>query len=420
MERSKPGLLLAKIEGTYGTDPVPTAGSNVIGAWRGTVSFDISGESIQRAILDPAYNRVIGYQSMKQCAISFRTELRGNRVSAASNDIAKGSSSFAVEIDPLLRSCDLTATYVAESGSGTRDGYVYYRPVLPTTEFGSSVTFYLYSEGKLYKATGCKGDVSAVLEAGKLCFLDWKFSGFYNVPTDNTPIPTGTFLATAPPLLERPATVLSAVTVVATSSSGLLFTYTAHGLFNGDRVKFDGTTRPTGIASGTYYYVVNVTANTFKVAATLGGSAIAYTDAGVAVTMTTLRSLLAGTMIAPVFQTLNFKLGNVVSMRADGNSSNGIKGWCITDRVSSADVDTESELEATDPRWTDWATPTLRNLRLNLGTATGNRFALDCTTQLTKVTYGERNGIRTQSQQLDIVNANVGDTPGAALALIFQ
>jgi hypothetical protein len=420
MERSKPGLLLAKIESTYGTDPTPTAGSNVIGAWRGTVNLDISADSIQRAILDPGYNRVIGYQSMKQCAISFRTEVRGNRTGAASNDIAKGSSTYAIEIDSLLKSCDLTPTYVAESSGGARDGFVFYRPALPSTEFGSSVTFYLYSEGKLYKATGCKGDVSAVMEAGKLCFFDWKFSGFYNVPTDNTPIPTGTFLTTAPPLLETPSNVLSAVSVTASSSSGLLITYNSHGLFNGDRVKFGGTAVPGNLTAGTYYYLRDVTANTFKLAATLNGTAIAYSSAGTAVTMTSLRSLLTGTLITPVFQTFNFKLGNVVSMRPDGNSSNGIKGWCITDRASSVDVDTESELEATDPRWADWAAPTLRNVRLNLGTASGNRFAIDCTTQLTKLTYGERNGIRTQSQQLDIVNANVGDTPGAELALIFQ
>lgn len=414
------GLLLMKAESTYGTDPTPTPGSNNIGVVRDTVNFAPEGDTFQRAILDPGFGRVIGNLTMQRCSLSFRTELRGNRTAAASNDVAKGSSSYPIEIDPLLQACDLTPTYVAESGSGVRDGLAIYRPAIPSTEFGASLTAYFYSEGKVYKMNGLKGDLTAQFNAGKISYADWSFQGFYNVAVDNTPIPTGTFLTTLPPKLEKPASFLNATSVVASSSSGLLLTATAHGLFNGDRVKFGGTAVPGNITAGTYYYLRDVTANTFKVAATLNGTAIAYSSAGTSVTATSIRSLLIGAHLTPVFQTATFKLGNQVSMRPDGNSSNGIKGWCVTDRASTIDIDPESELEATDPRHTDFVTPTLRNIRLNQGTASGNRVCLDCTGQLTKLGYGDRNGIRTQPLTHEIVQANIGDTPGSELALIFQ
>lgn len=57
---------------------------------------------------------------------------------------------------------------------------------------------------------------------------------------------------------------------------------TAHGLANGDRVYLTsaGGSVPAGLTSGTIYFVVNTAADTFKVAATLGGSAIDITGVG--------------------------------------------------------------------------------------------------------------------------------------------
>lgn len=75
-------------------------------------------------------------------------------------------------------------------------------------------------------------------------------------------------------------------TVVVTSSSGALFTAANTGIPNGSLVTLGGTVAPTGFTLGQTYYAVsaNVGAKTFKLAATRGGGAIAYTDAGTAVT----------------------------------------------------------------------------------------------------------------------------------------
>lgn len=67
-------------------------------------------------------------------------------------------------------------------------------------------------------------------------------------------------------------------------SSGLLCTRVSHGMTDGHRIRVInsgvGTAPPTGLAEWTDYFVRDATADAFRVATTLGGSAIAYTDAG--------------------------------------------------------------------------------------------------------------------------------------------
>jgi hypothetical protein len=59
-----------------------------------------------------------------------------------------------------------------------------------------------------------------------------------------------------------------------------VITANAHGLLNGETLRFKGSDLPGGLAQITVYYVRDVTTNTFKVAATSGGAAINLTDAG--------------------------------------------------------------------------------------------------------------------------------------------
>lgn len=69
-------------------------------------------------------------------------------------------------------------------------------------------------------------------------------------------------------------------------------TKTGHGLENGMRVRFfsSGGSLPSGINFGVDYYVVSKTTNDFRIATTLGGSAITITGTGSG-TLTYLRSL---------------------------------------------------------------------------------------------------------------------------------
>lgn len=65
-----------------------------------------------------------------------------------------------------------------------------------------------------------------------------------------------------------------------TTDTGDLFTDNDHGLLDGERLIFETITTTTGISINTYYYVRDSTANTFKVATTAGGSAVAITGDG--------------------------------------------------------------------------------------------------------------------------------------------
>lgn len=65
-------------------------------------------------------------------------------------------------------------------------------------------------------------------------------------------------------------------TVTVTIATPGVFTWTAHGLANGQVVSLSTTgVLPTGLAAATNYFVVSTAANTFQLSATLGGTGIA-------------------------------------------------------------------------------------------------------------------------------------------------
>lgn len=96
-----------------------------------------------------------------------------------------------------------------------------------------------------------------------------------------------------------PATTITAQTAInsntftASSSSGLLLTYT-NDFNNLSKVRFTTTTTlPTGLVAGTDYWLIRVSATTARVATTfanaIAGTAIAFTDAGTGTHTVTLR-----------------------------------------------------------------------------------------------------------------------------------
>jgi hypothetical protein len=64
------------------------------------------------------------------------------------------------------------------------------------------------------------------------------------------------------------------------TDTGDLVNATAHGFSQGDIIVFTSITSTTGISTNTVYYVRSVTANTFQVASTASGSALALTTNG--------------------------------------------------------------------------------------------------------------------------------------------
>lgn len=74
--------------------------------------------------------------------------------------------------------------------------------------------------------------------------------------------------------------VLQAGATCTFTDVGDLVTDTAHGLSNGQIVRFSTITTTTGITENTDYYVVNKTTDTFQVAATAGGTPLTLTTDG--------------------------------------------------------------------------------------------------------------------------------------------
>ena len=72
----------------------------------------------------------------------------------------------------------------------------------------------------------------------------------------------------------------AAAIATTTTASTDVFNATAHGLANGTQVVLSDLVTTTGVSEDTVYYVVSTSANTFKLAATLGGTALTLTGDG--------------------------------------------------------------------------------------------------------------------------------------------
>ena len=153
--------VLAKIETTYGTDPVPTGGANALLVSNLSIN-PIDSQNVDRDIIR-AYlggsEQLLGtrYQSM-----SFDCELVGS-----------GTVAVAPAWGALLRACGMGEVITA----ATR---VDYTPISTAFE---SVTIYWYDDGVLHKATGCRGNVKPMWKIGERPMLSFSFIGIYNSPT---------------------------------------------------------------------------------------------------------------------------------------------------------------------------------------------------------------------------------------------
>ena len=123
------------------------------------------------------------------------------------------------------------------------------------------------------------------------------------------------------------------------SDSGLKLTDEDHGLINGTVIQITTTgTVPTGLSLSTNYYVVSKTDDTFKIATTSGGSAIAYTDDG------------SGTHSwhKPTIYTVDGDNSSLYTV--DENvilSGYSISNWNSTQRVMAVTVNSSTDTEIT-------------------------------------------------------------------------
>jgi len=150
-------LVLAKIETTYGVDPIPTTSANAIITTKPT--FEIIEKTLERPYVLPAYGKPPQMKVGEGVKVSFATEFKGS-----------GSSGTAPKIGALIRACNFTETIQA----GTS---VTYAP--NSSQTGESLTLYIYIDGILHKVHGCVGSFKFSGGLNEIAKLEFEFTGLY-------------------------------------------------------------------------------------------------------------------------------------------------------------------------------------------------------------------------------------------------
>lgn len=185
-------VVLAKIESTYNTDPVPTGASNAVLVQN--AAFSLEGLRMNDR---PAVRANIGKLQQifggKLGKLTFDVEVKGS-----------GTAGTAPEAGVLLRACGMGETVVASTS-------VTYKPISSSHE---SLTLYWYEGGrKLHKLTGARGSVSLKLSAGGLALYSFEFTGHHVDPTDVSQ-PTPTYSSQVPRAALNMAVSLGGVTSI--------------------------------------------------------------------------------------------------------------------------------------------------------------------------------------------------------------
>lgn len=154
-------VLLALVEGTYGSDPTPTGGANAMLVSKPQLT-PISAQNVLRDVM-------VGYLGQKE-------ELVGTRFMQCQFDVelaGSGTAGTRPAFGDLLLGCALAETISAV----TRVDYT------PISTALQSVTFYWYDDGVLHKMKGARGDVGVKLGIGGIPVLSFTFKGLYSTPT---------------------------------------------------------------------------------------------------------------------------------------------------------------------------------------------------------------------------------------------
>lgn len=175
----KKSVLLAKIHAVYEDDPVPVAATDAV-----KVENLSHGPSNQKMVEQPNIKNTLGKE--KQLFGTFLWDI-------SFDVLVKGSgvAGTAPEYGSLLRACGLGEIIVLATS-------VSYAPI--STGF-EAVAIYIYEDGKLYKITGCRGNVSFAGEAGGAGKLSFTFTGHKNQIID-APLTNPTLDTTEAPMIK--------------------------------------------------------------------------------------------------------------------------------------------------------------------------------------------------------------------------
>jgi len=253
---SRKRVLLARIESTYGTDPVPTGASHAVLVRNMDVTPQ-ENDLVARDLIRPYLGNSEQIPAGTRARVSFEVEMAG-----------AGTAGTAAPWSALIRACGFAESLVAANvtgtaqagaastitlhagasavdnfyrnqiirltggtGSGQRrqiiaysgstkvatvapawattpnatstfqiDAGAYYSPISgPSISSFPSVTLYFNVDGVLHRLTGARGTVSISMEAKQIPVFRFEFTGIYNAVTD-TAAPTPVYTAWQTPL----------------------------------------------------------------------------------------------------------------------------------------------------------------------------------------------------------------------------
>jgi len=175
----KRALIAAKAESTYNTDSSPGA-TDVVRVENLEVNLAEGARMHERPALRGTLGQLKHVYGGALVGINFDVPVAGS-----------GTAGTAPEFGDLLKAAGMSETVVADTS-------VTYEPASSDHD---SATIYFYEDGTLYKATGCRGNVSFNGEAGKYGVLSFSMIGHVTGPTDASLI-SGTFSTVVPPIIE--------------------------------------------------------------------------------------------------------------------------------------------------------------------------------------------------------------------------
>lgn len=154
--------LLAKIEGTYGTDPVPAGDTNAIQAHDVQLTPIAGGEEMRDLLLP-----YMGHQGVLLTGnygmVEFGVEIAG-----------AGAAGDAPAYGPLLRACGLSETLTASTDA-------VYEPVSTAFE---AVTLYYSLDGVRHILLGCRGNVTMEFAPSRIPRFRFRMLGLLGTVSD--------------------------------------------------------------------------------------------------------------------------------------------------------------------------------------------------------------------------------------------
>lgn len=176
-------VILAGREAIYGTDPALN-GTNAILAF--DIDLDIKGEVLERDVLRDTLSRMPHVIGMKECSLSFKTELKGVGLT--------GSAPTPSTDNALLYSgCGFDTGVVA--------GSTLVFSLVSQESKMHSIAFKVQKDGNYHKILGGRGTIKFTLEAGKYGIVEYAFQGLYNPVSAGTISDISSLTENKPPIV---------------------------------------------------------------------------------------------------------------------------------------------------------------------------------------------------------------------------